>query len=99
LGLKQPREALAFLSERQRIWASDGTLYALKSEAHQALGQAAQAHLAQAESYVLADRTGAAIEQLQLAQRAGKTDFYTLSIIDARLRDLRERQQKEAPQK
>jgi predicted Zn-dependent protease len=97
LSANQPRQALDFLSERQRIWSSDGRLYALQSEAYQALGQSAQAHLAQAESYVLADRTGAAIEQLQLAQRAGKADFYTLSIIDARLRNLRERQQKEAP--
>jgi len=95
LSANQPREALAFLSERQRIWTSDGRLYALQAEAHQALGQVAQAHLAQAEAYVLADRAGAAIEQLQLAQRAGKTDFYTLSIIDARLRNLRERQQAE----
>ena len=99
LRAKQPREALAFLTERQRIWSSDGALYALKAQAHQALGQTAESFLAQAEAYVLADRTNAAIEQLLMAQKAGKADFYTLSIIDARLRDLRERQQKETPQK
>jgi predicted Zn-dependent protease len=97
LSANQPREALAFVFDQQRIWTSDSTLYALQSEAHQALGEAAQAHLAQAEAYVLTDRLGLAIEQLQLAQRAGKTDFYTLSIIDARLRSLRERQQAESP--
>jgi hypothetical protein len=30
-----------------------------------------------------------------MAQRLGKADFYTLSIIDARMRELRERQQEE----
>lgn len=99
LRANKPREALSYLTERQRIWSSDGALYALKAQAHQALGQTAESFLAQAEAYVLADRTDAAIEQLLMAQKAGKADFYTLSIIDARLRDLRERQQKETPQK
>ena len=33
----------------------------------------------------------AAIEQLQLAQKSGDGDFYQLSSVDARLRDLRAR--------
>jgi len=99
LRANKTREALDFLTERLRIWSSDGALYALKAQAHQALGQTAESFLAQAQAYVLADRTDAAIEQLLMAQKAGKADFYTLSIIDARLRDLRERQQKETPQK
>jgi predicted Zn-dependent protease len=87
--------ALDFLNQRQRIWVYDATLYALKAQAHQALGQPAESFLAQAEAYALVDRTGSAIEQLQMAQRLGKADFYTLSIIDARMRELRERQQEE----
>jgi predicted Zn-dependent protease len=31
----------------------------------------------------------AAIEQLQLARSAGDGDFYQLSVVDARLKDLR----------
>lgn len=92
----KPRAALEFLNERQHIWSSDATLYALKAQAHQALGQHAESFLAQAEAYALADRTSAAIEQLQMAQRQGKTDFYTLSIIDARMRELRERQERQS---
>ncbi len=91
----RPRVALDFLVERQRIWTSDGVLQTLKAQAHRALGQSAESFLAQAEAYVLADRIGAAIEQLLMAQREGKADFYTLSIIDARLRELR---QKDTPQ-
>ncbi len=97
LRANRAQDALTFLAEQQRTWPSDSHFHVLMAEAHTALGEVAQAHLSQAEAYVLTERLGAAIEQLQLAQRAGKTDFYTLSIIDARLRELRERQQKEAP--
>jgi len=35
------------------------------------------------------DELTAAIEQLQLARSAGDGDFYQLSVVDARLKDLR----------
>jgi predicted Zn-dependent protease len=93
LAANKPREALIFIGEQQRTWIADAQLYALLAEAHQALGELTQSHLAQAESYALQDRQGAAIEQLQLAQKTGGADFYTLSIIDARLREMKQRQQ------
>jgi len=92
---KQAPAALDFVTQRQRIWAADATLYEIKAQALLALGRNTESHLAQAEAYALSDRTGAAIEQLQIAQRQGKSDFQTLSIIDARLRELRERQTRE----
>lgn len=95
LRASQPRKALDFLREWQRTWSVDATLHSLRAQAHQALGERAHAHLAQAEAYALEDRVGAAIEQLRIAQRAGDADFYTLSIIDARLRQLGERQRAE----
>ena len=97
LRANRPQDAEQFLNGQLRTWPSDSHFHVLMAEAQTAQGQTAKAHLSQAEAYVLTDRLGAAIEQLQLAQRAGRTDFYTLSIIDARLRELRERQQKEAP--
>ena len=93
LAAGKPREALIFIGEQQRTWLADARLYALLAEAHQALGELTQSHLAQAEAYALQDRQGAAIEQLQMAQKAGGADFYTLSIIDARLREMKQRQQ------
>jgi predicted Zn-dependent protease len=93
LAAGKPREALIFIGEQQRTWIADARLYALLAEAHQALGEPTQSHLALAESYALQDRQGAAIEQLQMAQKAGGADFYTLSIIDARLREMKQRQQ------
>lgn len=97
LRASRPKDALAFLTEQLRTWPSDAQFHQLRAQAHTALGQAAQAHLAQAEAYILTDRTAAAMEQLQFAQRVGGTDFYTLSIVDARLRDLRERLQQDEP--
>jgi len=93
LAVGKPREALIFIGEQQRTWLADARLYALLAEAHQALGEQTQSHLAQAESYALQDRQSAAIEQLQMAQKAGGADFYTLSIIDARLREMKQKQQ------
>jgi predicted Zn-dependent protease len=95
LRANQPRRTLDFLREWQRTWSVDATLHRLRAQAHQALGERAQSHLAQAEAHALEDRLGAAIEQLRIAQRAGDADFYTLSIIDARLRQLGERQRAE----
>jgi predicted Zn-dependent protease len=97
LRTNRPAEALAFVRDQQQIWASDIHLFSLLSEAHQALGQGSQAHLAQAEAYLLQGKVSTAIEQLQLAQRQKNSDFYTQSIIDARLRELKERQSKVPP--
>lgn len=92
LAAGKAREALIFIGEQQRTWMADARLYRLLAEAHQALGEMTQSHLAQAEAYALQDRHGAAIEQLQLAQKSGGADFYTLSIIDARLREMQQEQ-------
>ena len=37
---------------------------------------------------VLLGSAMSAVDQLRIAQRAGDTDFYTASVIDARLREL-----------
>ena len=54
-----------------------------------ALGKRLLQHQAQGEYYALQGSLPAAIEQLQLARSAGDGDFYQLSVIDARLKDLR----------
>ena len=56
-----------------------------------ALGKRLLQHQAQAELYVLRGSVPAAIEQLQLAQAAGDGDFYELSAVEARLKELRAR--------
>jgi predicted Zn-dependent protease len=82
-------EALALLSESLRLHPRDARLYALQSKTYAALGKRLLQHHAQAEYYVLQGSLPAAIEQLQIARSAGDGDFYQLSVVDARLRDLR----------
>jgi predicted Zn-dependent protease len=85
----------SFVTDRLRLWPEDHTLYQLLAEANHALGMSAEEHLAQAEAYVRLDQPPQAIEQLQLAQRSGDGDFYTQSIVDARLRELKAQQARE----
>ncbi|MCC4115753.1 M48 family metalloprotease [Aromatoleum toluclasticum] len=68
-----------------RLWA-----FVARSEAEQ--GHRAAEHRAQAEVYVLRGAVPAAIEQLELARRAGDGNFYELSAVDARLRELKEQE-------
>lgn len=95
LRAKQPAQALDFIRVQQQVWSSDIQFHVLAAEAYQALGQIARYHLAQADAYVLQDRIGPAIEQLQMAQRQRDGDFYTHSIVDARLRELKDRMARE----
>jgi predicted Zn-dependent protease len=86
----EPAEALRLLREHLLVWRSDARLWQLLSQSHEALGQRADAHRAAAEQYLLMGSPLAALDQLRRAQRAGDTDFYTASMIDARIRDVEE---------
>jgi len=88
-------EALALVEEQLRLYPRDGRLLALQSRTYAALGHRMLQHKVQAEVYLMQGSLQAAIEQLQLAQRSGEGDFYQLSVIDARLRELRSRQAQE----
>jgi predicted Zn-dependent protease len=92
-------DALASAAEAQRLHPRDARLYAMQSRAYAGLNKRLQQHQAQAEYYVLQGSLPAAIEQLQLARAAGDGDFYQLSAIDARLRELRARHSAEAPKR
>lgn len=98
LGAGKPGEAKPFVIGRQRWWPDDQTLFRLLSESNHALGLRTEGHLAQAEAHIRLDQPSQAVEQLHLARQAGDGDFYTLSMVDARLRELKEREQREAKQ-
>jgi predicted Zn-dependent protease len=82
-------EALRLLVEALRSLPRDERLHALQAKTYAALGKRLLQHQAQAEVYALQGSLPAAIEQLQLARSAGDGDFYQLSVVDARLRELR----------
>jgi len=83
------QDALALLTDSLRLYGRDTRLYAMQSKNYAALGKRSLQHQSQAEVYALQGSLPAAIEQLQLARSAGDGDFYQLSVVDARLKELR----------
>ncbi|MDR0775580.1 MAG: M48 family metalloprotease [Azonexus sp.] len=82
-------EALRF-ADTQLQWQPDSIRFnRVRAASHAGLGQEAQQHQALADVFALQGQTAAAIEQLELAQKAGDADFYVMSAIDARLRELK----------
>lgn len=86
---RQAETALKLVDAELDKSREDARLYLLQAKSYAALGRRLLQHRAQAEAYVRRGQLGAAIEQLQLAQRAGDGDFYQLSSVEARLRELR----------
>ncbi len=78
------REALDQRSDDVRLWQ-------LLSRAHAGSGRRTAQHRAQAEVYLLQGSLPAAVEQLEIARKAADGDFYELSAVDARLRELKTR--------
>jgi predicted Zn-dependent protease len=91
----QHQAALASLAELVKSYPRDVRLYSLQAKSYAASGKRLLHHQALAETYVLQGTLPAAIEQLQLAQKSGDGDFYQLSAVEARLRDLRTLQAEE----
>ena len=80
---------LAVIEPQMRLYPRDDRLHEMRARAYAALGKRLRQHQAQAEVYALRGSLPAAIEQLQLAQSAGDGNFYELSAVEARLKELR----------
>jgi predicted Zn-dependent protease len=72
-----------------RTTPSDYRLYELQARAYAQQGRHLPEHRALAEAQALRGNLPAAIEQLQIALKAGDGDFYQLSSTEARLKELR----------
>jgi len=94
-GMGQDQAALAWLAELVKSYPRDARMYSLQAKSYAASGKRLLHHQALAETYVLQGTLPAAIEQLQFAQKSGDGDFYQLSAVEARLRDLRSLQAEE----
>lgn len=88
IALRDHRAAAAFLDEQLALRRSDVVLWRLMARARNGLGETAQAHRASAEAYALEGAWLPAVEQLELARRAGGLDFYSASQLDARIKVL-----------
>jgi predicted Zn-dependent protease len=82
-------EALKLLDEQVALNGNDHKLYALQARAYTALDRHQEAHHVLAYNYILHGDLRGAIEQLELAKRAGN-DYYQLSTIESELRQFRE---------
>ncbi len=91
----RPVDAAAGLRQALQGRTDDARLWQLLARANAKLGKRAGQHRAQAEAYALQGSLPAAIEQLELARKAGDGDFYDLSAVDARLHEFKERLQEE----
>lgn len=86
---RQFAEALRFAEQQIPGRPEDLRLHRLRAESYAGLGRRAMQHRSLAEVFALQGMTAGAIEQLLLAQKAGDANFYELSAIDARLRELK----------
>lgn len=89
-------EAQRAAADGLRERPADPRFWALQAQAYAALGKRLLQHRSQAEVYALQGLLVVAVEQLQIAQKAGDGDFYEQSAVDARLRELKRRQAEEA---
>ena len=96
LAAGQVQEALRATVDDLQRYPSDPRMHALQAKTYAMLGKHLMQHQAQAEVYALQGQLSAAIEQLQLAQKADDGDFYEHSTVDARLRELKRRQAQES---
>jgi predicted Zn-dependent protease len=92
-------EASRFLATDVQAHTTDFRMRGLQAKAYAMQGKHLREHWAQSEAYALQGQLLAAIEQLQLAQKAPDGDFYERSQVDARLRELKAQQMEAAKQK
>jgi predicted Zn-dependent protease len=89
LAAREAATALQVVEGRLRTTPSDYRLYELQARAYAQQGRHLPEHRALAEAQALRGNLPAAIEQLQIALKAGDGDFYQLSSTEARLKELR----------
>jgi beta-barrel assembly-enhancing protease len=85
---QQIEPAVKLLEDRVQTVRTEALAWRLLARAKNQQGQAGAAHRASAEEYALFGGWLAAIEQLQLARRATDLDFFAVSQVDARLREI-----------
>jgi predicted Zn-dependent protease len=92
-------QAAQFLRDQVLQYREEPKLYDQLAKTYAAQGKIALQHMALAESYVLSGATPAAVDQLDLARKAKDVSFYDQAVIDARERELQQRQRDEKKEK
>jgi len=92
-------EARRFVEIQLQLYPGEIRFHKMRAESYAGLGRQALQHQALAEVFALQGQTAAAVEQLQIALRAGDGSFYEMSVIDARLSELRRQLREEQKDK
>lgn len=85
---KQTETALEFINKQLLLIKNDPRLFNLQAECHALLGNKMLKHRALAESYLLKGHYAGAIDQLQTALQNSNGNFYQLSSVEARLKQV-----------
>ena len=86
----QPAQAQGLLDKAVRQRPQEPALYKLLASAAGESGQRMEAHRAYGEYYFLTGQPRAALEQFELAIRFAANNFYYVSGLEARIKDIRE---------
>ena len=86
-------DAIAFLREQLRLYRGEAVLYELLARSYAAKGDEMVSHRMLGEGFLLRGSVRAALQQMQIARTSApaNADFYEVSQIDARVRELQVR--------
>jgi predicted Zn-dependent protease len=82
-------DAAKFVEQQLARFPGDGPLQLLAARAYAGQNRQMLAHRHQGEYYAWQGNLKGAIDQLEIAAKAGDGDFYQASVVDTRLRALR----------
>lgn len=89
LALQQPDALINLVDDKLAYYGQDAYLFELKASAYAMQNKQLLRHQAQGEAYYRRYDLGRAIEQMVLAVNAKDGDYYQHSIVEARLKTLR----------
>ncbi|MDZ4141610.1 MAG: M48 family metalloprotease [Methylotenera sp.] len=95
LAVRQADNAIKLVQDKQRLYPEDAYFYDVLAKAYTMQNKQLLSHQAQGEAYYRKYDLTRAIEQMELAVKAGDGDFYQKSIAEARLKELRRMQRDE----
>jgi predicted Zn-dependent protease len=95
LKLGRTNDAITWLKARTRVQPNEVVWWKMLSNAYDQAKNVPMRHYALGEKYALEGAWPSAIEQLKIARSSGGADFYQVSTIDARLREMQKQYQEE----
>jgi len=90
LAIKQADKAVQLVKGKQGLYPDDPYMYDLLAKAYTMQNKTLLSHQAQSEAYYRKYDLVRAVEQMDLAAKANDGDFYQKSIVEARLKQLRQ---------